>query len=130
MSDVESARARAEALNEPAGRALRSARRSQMWAGLNRYLASEAAWGQIVHIGNDSEETLIEDLARLVLKEARFEPSLERVPAPSGSVARRCPDISRLRHLTGFVPKVSLEAGVRDTFAWYREWHQSQGAAR
>ena len=43
MSDVESARARAEALNEPAGRALRSARRSQMWAGLNRYLASEAA---------------------------------------------------------------------------------------
>ena len=43
MNDVESARARAEALNEPAGRALRSARRSQMWAGLNRYLASEAA---------------------------------------------------------------------------------------
>jgi UDP-glucuronate decarboxylase len=95
-----------------------------------RLTASEAAWGQIVHIGNDSEETLIEDLARLVLKEARFEPSLEHVPAPSGSVARRCPDISRLRHLTGFVPKVSLEAGVRDTFAWYREWHQSPGAAR
>ena len=43
MNDVESARARAEALNEPAGRALRSARRSQLWAGLNRYLASEAA---------------------------------------------------------------------------------------
>lgn len=43
MSDVESARARAEALNEPAGRALRSARRAQLWAGLNRYLASEAA---------------------------------------------------------------------------------------
>lgn len=42
MNDVEGARARAEALNEPAGRALRSARRSQMWAGLNRYLASEA----------------------------------------------------------------------------------------
>ena len=43
MDDVESARTRAEALNEPAGRALRSARRAQMWAGLNRYLASEAA---------------------------------------------------------------------------------------
>jgi hypothetical protein len=43
MDDVESARARGEALNEPAGRALRSARRAQMWAGLNRYLASEAA---------------------------------------------------------------------------------------
>jgi hypothetical protein len=43
MSDVENARARAEAVNEPAGRALRSARRAQLWAGLNRYLASEAA---------------------------------------------------------------------------------------
>ena len=42
MSDVENARARAEASNEPAGRALRSARRAQLWAGLNRYLASEA----------------------------------------------------------------------------------------
>jgi len=43
MSDVDNARARAEAMNEPAGRALRSARRAQLWAGLNRYLASEAA---------------------------------------------------------------------------------------
>jgi hypothetical protein len=43
MNDVENARAQAEAMNEPAGRALRSARRAQLWAGLNRYLASEAA---------------------------------------------------------------------------------------
>jgi UDP-glucose 4-epimerase/UDP-glucuronate decarboxylase len=92
-----------------------------------RLTASEPAWGQIVNIGNDSEETVIEDLARLVLREARFEPALDRVPAPSGSVARRCPDISRLRALTGFVPKVSIEAGVRDTFAWYRDRHASDG---
>lgn len=43
MTDVEGTRARAEAVHEPAGRALTSARRAQMWAGLNRYLASEAA---------------------------------------------------------------------------------------
>jgi UDP-glucose 4-epimerase/UDP-glucuronate decarboxylase len=30
-------------------------------------------------------------------QEARFEPALERAPAPPGSVARRCPDIGRLR---------------------------------
>ena len=95
-----------------------------------RLTASEPAWGQIVNIGNDSEETVIEDLARLVLREARFEPALDRVPAPPGSVARRCPDIGRLRALTGFVPKVSIEAGVRDTFAWYRDWHESHGKAR
>ena len=42
MSDLENSRARAEALNESTPRALRSARRAQLWAGLNRYRASEA----------------------------------------------------------------------------------------
>ena len=97
---------------------------------LLRLAAAQAAWGQIVNIGNDTEETLIEDLARRVLREARFEPMLDRVPPPTGSVARRCPDIGRLRALTGFVPKVSIDAGVRDTFAWYREWRERDGEAR
>ena len=46
MSDSENARAQAEAQHESDGatnRALRSARRSQLWAGFNRYLQSEAA---------------------------------------------------------------------------------------
>lgn len=42
MSDLENKRAQAEAMNQSVSRALRSARRSQLWAGLNRYLASEA----------------------------------------------------------------------------------------
>ena len=95
-----------------------------------RIMGLEAAWGQVINIGNDTEETRIEDLARLVLREAGFEPQLDRVPAPAGSVARRCPDIGRLRALTGFVPKVSLEAGVRETFAWYRHEHPREGAPR
>lgn len=41
MNNVENERARAEAA-EQVPRALRSARRAQLWAGLNRYLASEA----------------------------------------------------------------------------------------
>lgn len=41
MNDLENQRARTEAV-EQVPRALRSARRAQLWAGLNRYLASEA----------------------------------------------------------------------------------------
>lgn len=41
MSDVEIPRAHEEAPEEQAPRALRSARRAQLWAGFNRYLASE-----------------------------------------------------------------------------------------
>jgi UDP-glucose 4-epimerase/UDP-glucuronate decarboxylase len=79
------------------------------------------AWGSIVNVGNDTEETRIADLARLVLRVAGFTPTLDTRPAPAGSVDRRCPDLTRLRALTGYAPKVDLEAGVRQTFAWYRE---------
>ncbi len=56
MSDVENARAGAEAMNEPAGRALRSARRAQLWAGLNRYLASEAAHARHPQSAQDEDK--------------------------------------------------------------------------
>jgi len=97
---------------------------------MTRLMATEAAWGQIVNIGNDAEETPIEDLAALILRTARVRPAVERLPAPAGSVPRRCPDIGRLRALTGFVPKVSLEAGVAETFAWYRQCWERQGRPR
>ncbi|AGL18803.1 NAD(P)-dependent oxidoreductase [Actinoplanes sp. N902-109] len=105
-----------------------------------RLMTTPEAAGQIVHIGNDREETNIGDLAALVLRVAAThrrpaaDPSrveagapaagvdvtvVEATPAPPGSVRRRCPDLTRLRELTGYEPKVSLEEGVASTFAWY-----------
>ncbi|GIF23879.1 UDP-glucose 4-epimerase/UDP-glucuronate decarboxylase [Actinoplanes tereljensis] len=86
-----------------------------------RLMATPEAADRIVHIGNDREETNIEDLARLVLRVAGSSATIEASPAPAGSVHRRCPDLSRLRDLTGYEPKVSLEDGVRTTYAWYAE---------
>jgi nucleoside-diphosphate-sugar epimerase len=80
----------------------------------------DQASGEIVHIGNDSEETNIGDLTKLVLRVADHFPALDVEDAPAGSVARRCPDLTKLRALTGFEPVVSLEEGVRRTFDWYR----------
>jgi UDP-glucose 4-epimerase/UDP-glucuronate decarboxylase len=84
-------------------------------------MLSDAALGEIVHIGNDLEETNIGDLCKLVLQVADFHPGLQAVQAPPGSVARRCPDLTKLRTLTGFTPNVPLEDGVRRTFDWYRD---------
>jgi UDP-glucuronate decarboxylase len=81
---------------------------------------SEAA-GQIVHIGDDTAETNIADLAKLILRLAEFSPEIRTAPPPPGAVARRCPDLTRLRALTGFEPAVPLEEGVRRTFEWYRD---------
>jgi UDP-glucuronate decarboxylase len=87
---------------------------------ITRLAATEHARGQIVNVGNDTEETRVADLLTLILKIAKFSPRLDPAPAPPGSVERRCPDLTRLRALTGFTPKISLEHGVRETFDWYR----------
>ncbi len=97
---------------------------------MTRVVATEAAWGQIVNIGNDAEETAIEDLLAMILRLAAFAPAVQQLPAPPGSPARRCPDISRLRALTGYSPKVSLGAGVEETFEWYRAWWEQERSAR
>lgn len=85
-----------------------------------RLMGTDDAVGEIVHIGSDTE-TIIADLAKLVLRLADFNPELQVLPAPPGAVARRVPDLTKLRALTGYEPRVPLEEGVRRTFAWYRE---------
>lgn len=99
-----------------------------------RLMATPEAVGQIVHIGDDTAPTRIADLATLVLEICDEAPAIETQPAPAGSVARRCPDLTRLRALTGYEPKVGLAEGIRRTMIWYREQHQPaqayQGPAR
>jgi len=93
---------------------------------ITRLMVTEGARGQIVNVGNDTDETRVSDLLALILRIAKFAPTLAPAAAPSGSVARRCPDLKKLRALTGFAPKVSLEHGVRETFDWYRAWHEAR----
>ena len=87
-----------------------------------RLMATPEAAGQIVHIGDDSAETNIGDLAKLVLRATGATATLAPSAAPPGSVKRRCPDLTRLRALTGFEPSVPPEEGVRRTVDWYRGW--------
>lgn len=86
-----------------------------------RLMETDAAHGRIVHIGDDTTETNILDLAKLVCRVTGADPRLVPTPAPPGSVHRRCPDLSQLRELTAWEPLVPLEEGVDRTIRWYRE---------
>ncbi|GAA3828968.1 NAD-dependent epimerase/dehydratase family protein [Streptomyces coacervatus] len=88
---------------------------------VHRLMANEAAGGRIVHIGDDTEETNIGDLIKLILHITGHNPEVVYRPAPPHSVARRCPDLTRLRSLTGYAPTVSLDEGVRRTVDWYAQ---------
>lgn len=83
-------------------------------------LGAPGAAGQVVHIGDDREETLIADLARTVLRLTDRSPRVVTLPAPAGSVSRRCPDLGLLRRLTGHVPQVGLVDGLQRTVEAFR----------
>ena len=83
--------------------------------------------GQIVHIGNSSEEIKIVDLAEKLIRIANLNTKLNIEQSRAGSVSRRCPDTQKLSALTGYVPRVSLDEGLEHTLAWYLDFFRENG---
>lgn len=84
-------------------------------------MLSDKCDGEIIHIGNSSQEIKIIDLLALVFDVANFHPAVEVRPAPAGSVARRCPDTRKLFSLTGFKAKITLEEALPGMYSWYEK---------
>ncbi len=71
----------------------------------------------IYNVGTDEEVTiafLAHEVARCIGRDIDIVPS----DRSTGSTARRCPDISKLRAL-GYEPRVTLRAGLPATVRWY-----------
>ncbi len=81
---------------------------------------SDKAAGELVNIGNSSQEITMRDLAKVIAEVIDAKCDLTDGAETPGSPARRCPDTSHLKELTGFEASVSLVEGVRKTYAWYR----------
>jgi nucleoside-diphosphate-sugar epimerase len=79
---------------------------------------TEACAGQVVNVGGAEEITILE-LGRRMLKVRGIEAEIALHPSPSGSVKRRAPDVTKLRELTGFEEKVTLDEGLRATALFY-----------
>ncbi len=74
---------------------------------------------ETVHVGS-AEETRIGDLAEAIFRVADWRPGrLDIRPAPTGSVERRLPDVSKIRRLVGWTARTALDAGLRATLTWY-----------
>lgn len=74
---------------------------------------------RVYNVGGTEEVTMAE-LAERLFRTAGWRPRvIEQRAAPPGSVSRRKPDIAKIRRDVGWAPQVSLEDGLRPTFAWY-----------
>ena len=43
------------------------------------------------------------------------------LPDTKGSPKRRCPDVSKIKKMTGYTCKVGLEKGIKKTYKWYKD---------
>ncbi len=73
------------------------------------------AVGEVWNVGNDREEITILELARRVVARTASRSTIELVPYDRAyeegfeDMARRVPDLQKLRGLTGYEPKVQLD---------------------
>lgn len=73
----------------------------------------------LVNVGNDLEEIAAIDLAGRVFAISGIRPSVASLDPPPGSPQRRVPDLTALRRLIGYHPRVDLDTGLKATFEWY-----------
>jgi len=84
------------------------------------------AVGEVFNVGNGREVT-INQLAILVKRMTNSKSRICHIPYETAfekgfeDMKRRVPDISKLSHLIGFKPKMSLEEGLERIIAYYRE---------
>ncbi|MEV0118357.1 UDP-glucuronic acid decarboxylase family protein [Streptomyces sp. NPDC050844] len=71
-----------------------------------------------VNLGNPSERT-VRELAELVRKITGSRSPIEYRPLPVDDPTRRRPVINRALEELGWVPRVTLEEGLRHTVAWF-----------
>ncbi len=81
-----------------------------------------------VNIGSE-EMVTINQLAEMTMKIAGKKLSIKHVPGPLG-VRGRNSDNRLIREKLGWAPKVSLEDGMRKTYAWIREQAEKAGTAK
>ena len=77
--------------------------------------------GEIYHIGTQ-EEITIKELIKYTGELMGFKGEYIDAPTYPGSVARRCPDISKAKKDLGYEPKVKWKDGLKDTINWYVDY--------
>lgn len=81
---------------------------------------SKNTQNEVVNIGNDTEEVKIIELAKQIANICGLsETTLTGKNAKNDPVKRRCPDISKLKALTGTTSNIPLDTGLRKTLEWY-----------
>jgi UDP-glucuronate decarboxylase len=93
---------------------------SDLVEGFMRLMAYQGEFPGAVNLGNPVELT-VDDLAKRVLAMTGSSSAIVRRPLPVDDPRRRRPDISLAKQLLGWVPRTSLDTGLKATVAWFSD---------
>ena len=95
---------------------------------ITRMMNSEAGFVGPVNIGNPVEHTMLQ-LAERVIALVGGKSKLVFRPLPSDDPRQRQPDIALAKEKLGWEPRVSLDDGLRETIAYFRQLLKGEVAA-
>ena len=84
-------------------------------------LSNEKCNGVVLNVGNDKEITILE-LAKLILKITGCKSRIIFTKPREDDPRRRCPDLSKIKKLLGWYPKVELKLGLKRTYEWLKSF--------
>ena len=85
-----------------------------------RQAASKDFRGDVFNVGT-SKETSVNQLAETIVRACESASTLRHAPPRKGEILRSNANIGAGRAGLGFEPRVSLEDGLRQTLAWFRD---------
>ncbi|MEO0119276.1 MAG: SDR family NAD(P)-dependent oxidoreductase [candidate division WOR-3 bacterium] len=85
-----------------------------------RALLNKKTDGQIINIGTGRQITIL-DLAKKIINLSGKNLKPKFLPKRKLDIRYRCPDVTKMKKILKFVPKYSLEKGLKETFEWYRK---------
>ncbi len=81
--------------------------------------------GEVYNVGNDTPEITTKELAGVIAKQLKDKAKIELIPYPLGYPTdvpqRRCPDLTKIRNHLNYIPRVSLEKGLKRTLVWCKK---------
>jgi len=93
-------------------------------AGLISIMENNSCFGEALNIGSGAEvkiTELVRKISNLMNKEVVVTQDRKRLRPKKSEVTRLLSDISKIKNLTGYHPKYSLDEGLRDTIAWFSD---------
>jgi UDP-glucose 4-epimerase len=99
---------------------------SDVVGALIALMDAPAAEGQVFNVGNDTEITIAE-LARLIIAKSHSTSELKLIPFEQAydsnfeDLARRVPDLRKLKSLTGYQPRYTIDQIIEEVVSYFRE---------